>query len=61
MILAFLLIGSVLMQKSEGGALGIGSSGSDSFMSSRSALVLTKFTSVVAIMFIITSITHSNA
>ncbi len=57
-ILAFLLIGSVLMQKSEGGALGIGSSGSDSFMSSRSAgSFLTKFTTVVAILFIITSIT----
>lgn len=56
-ILAVLLIVSVLLQKSEGGALGIGS-GSDSLMSSRSAgSFLTKFTSVVAIMFIITSIT----
>ena len=55
-ILAVLLIGSVLMQKSEGGALGIGS-GSDSLMSSRSAgSFLTKFTSVIAILFIITSI-----
>ena len=55
-ILAILLIGSVLMQKSEGGALGIGS-GSDSLMSSRSAgSFLTKFTSVVAVLFIITSI-----
>jgi len=55
-ILAVLLIGSVLMQKSEGGALGIGS-GSDSLMSSRSAgSFLTKFTSVIAALFIITSI-----
>ena len=55
-ILAVLLIGSVLMQKSEGGALGIGS-GSDSLMSSRSAgSFLTKFTSVIAVLFIITSI-----
>jgi len=55
-ILAILLIGSVLMQKSEGGALGIGS-GSDSLMSSRSAgNFLTKFTSVVALLFVITSI-----
>jgi preprotein translocase subunit SecG len=55
-ILAVLLIGSVLMQKSEGGALGIGS-GSDSLMSSRSAgSFLTKFTSVIAMFFIITSI-----
>jgi len=44
------------MQKSEGGALGIGS-GSDSLMSSRSAgNFLTKFTSVVALLFVITSI-----
>ena len=35
-ILAILLIGSVLLQKSEGGALGLGVS-QDSFMSSRSA------------------------
>lgn len=55
-ILAVLLIGSVLMQKSEGGALGIGS-GSNSLMSSRSAgSFLTKFTSVIAVLFIITSI-----
>jgi len=55
-ILAILLIGSVLMQKSEGGALGIGS-GSDSLMSSRSAgSFLTKFTTVLAVLFIITSI-----
>ena len=44
------------MQKSEGGALGIGS-GSDSLMSSRSAAnFLTKFTSIVALLFVITSI-----
>ena len=55
-ILAVLLIGSVLMQKSEGGALGIGT-GSDSLMSSRSAgNFLTKFTSIVALLFVITSI-----
>ncbi|MBL61448.1 MAG: preprotein translocase subunit SecG [Candidatus Pelagibacter sp.] len=56
-ILAILLIGSVLIQKSEGGALGIGS-GSDSLMSSRSAgNFLTKFTSVIALLFVVTSIT----
>ncbi len=55
-ILAILLIGSVLLQKSEGGALGIGS-GSDSLMSSRSAgSFLTKFTSIIAFLFIVTSI-----
>lgn len=55
-ILAILLIGSVLLQKSEGGALGIGG-GSDSLMSSRGAgSFLTKFTSIVALLFIVTSI-----
>lgn len=45
------------MQKSEGGALGIGSS-SDSLMSSRSAgSFLTKFTSIIALLFVVTSIT----
>ena len=55
-IIAFLLIGSVLLQRSEGGALGIGA-GNDNLMSSRSAAdFLTKFTSLMAIFFIITSI-----
>jgi preprotein translocase subunit SecG len=55
-ILALLLIGSILLQKSDGGALGIGSS-SDNIMSSRSAgNFLTKFTAIVAGLFIITSI-----
>ncbi len=36
-ILAILLIGSVLLQKSDGGALGIGGN-SDNLMSSRSGL-----------------------
>ena len=41
-ILAFLLVVVVLLQKSEGGALGIGTS-QDSFVSSRSASnILTK-------------------
>ena len=55
-VIAILLIGSVLLQRSEGGALGIGA-GNDSLMSSRSAGdFLTKFTSVMAVFFIITSI-----
>jgi len=54
--LAILLIGSVLLQKSDGGALGIGGN-SDNLMSSRSAgNFLTKFTTVLAFLFIITSI-----
>jgi len=55
-ILALLLIGVVLLQKSEGGALGLGVS-QDSFVSSRSAgNFLTKATSIIATLFIITSI-----
>jgi len=55
-ILAFLLIVVILLQKSEGGALGLGAS-QESFVSSRSAgSILTKTTAVLATLFIITSI-----
>ena len=51
-ILAFVLVLLVLMQKSEGGALGIGVS-QESFMFSRSAgNFMTKATAVVATLFI---------
>ena len=54
--LAILLIAIILLQKSEGGALGLGAS-QDSFISSRSASsVLTKATAIIAALFIITSI-----
>ena len=56
-ILAIILIISVLLQKSEGGALGLGVS-QDNFTSTRSVgNFLTKFTSIIATLFIITSIT----
>ena len=55
-ILAILLVGIILLQKSEGGALGIGAS-QESFISSRSAgNFLTKATAIIATIFIITSI-----
>ncbi len=55
-ILAVLLVITVLLQKSEGGALGIGAS-QDSYISSRSAgNFLTKLTAIIATLFIITSI-----
>ena len=55
-ILAVLLVVIILLQKSEGGALGLGVS-QDSFISSRSAGgFLTKATAVIATLFIITSI-----
>ena len=54
--LALLLVGSVLLQKSEGGALGLGVS-QESFISSRSAgNFLTKATALIATLFIVTSI-----
>ena len=55
-IVAVLLVIAILLQKSEGGALGIGVS-QDSFISSRSAgNFLTKTTALLATLFIITSI-----
>ena len=55
-ILAILLVLLVLMQKSEGGALGIGVS-QESFMFSRSAgNFMTKATAVIATLFIICSL-----
>ena len=55
-ILAVILVIVILLQRSEGGALGLGVS-QDSFTSARSVgSFLTKFTSIVAALFIITSI-----
>lgn len=55
-ILAIILVIVILLQKSEGGALGIGAS-QESFISSRSAgNLLTKVTAIIATLFIITSI-----
>ena len=55
-ILAVLLVIVILLQRSEGGALGLGVS-QDNFTTSRTAgNFLTKFTSIVAVFFIATSI-----
>ena len=55
-ILAIILIIVILMQRSEGGALGLGVS-QDNFTSSRSVgNFLTKFTSIIAALFIVLSI-----
>jgi len=51
------LVGVVLLQRSEGGALGIGGGGSGSFMTGRSAgNALTKTTAVLAAAFFATSL-----
>jgi preprotein translocase subunit SecG len=55
-ILAVILIISILLQRSEGGALGLGVS-QDNFTSSRTmGTFLTKFTAIVATLFIVCSI-----
>ena len=55
-ILAIILVVSVLLQKSEGGALGLGVS-QENFTTSRTmGSFLTKFTSIIAALFIICSV-----
>jgi len=51
------LIGVILMQKSEGGALGIGGGGMTNFMTGRgTANVLTRATAILAAAFMVTSL-----
>jgi preprotein translocase subunit SecG len=55
--LALALIATILIQKSEGGALGIGGGGMSGFMTGRStANLLTRTTAGVAVLFFVTSI-----
>ena len=55
-ILAVILIIAILLQRSEGGALGLGVS-QDNFTSARTmGSFLTKFTAIIATLFIICSI-----
>jgi len=57
LILAISLIGVVLLQKSEGGALGMGGGGMSGFMTGRStANLLTRTTAILAALFFATSI-----
>ena len=56
-VLAIILVIVILLQRSEGGALGLGVS-QDNFTSARTmGTFLTKFTSIVATLFIVCSIT----
>jgi len=58
LILALGLIGSVLLQRSEGGGLGIGGGGGGGAMSGRAAATaMAKLTWILAIGFLITSLT----
>ena len=55
-ILAVILIIVILIQRAEGGALGIGG-GSDGMTPRGTGDILTRITAIIATMFIITSIT----
>jgi preprotein translocase subunit SecG len=57
LLIVLALIGVVLLQRSEGGALGIGGGGGGGFMSNRgTANVLTRATALLAAGFFITSL-----
>jgi preprotein translocase subunit SecG len=59
LLIAVALVGVVLLQRSEGGALGIGGGGGMSgFLTGRgTANLLTRATSILAVLFILTSLT----
>src|SRR5579862_2816852 len=55
--IALALVGTVLLQKSEGGALGMGGGGMSGFMTGRStANLLTRTTAILAGAFFLTSV-----
>ena len=57
LIVTLALIGVILLQRSEGGALGIGGSGSGNLFSARGAAnALTRTTAILAVVFFATSI-----
>ncbi len=57
LLITMALIGTILLQRSEGGALGIGGSSSGSLFSARGAAnALTRTTAILATAFFITSI-----
>jgi preprotein translocase subunit SecG len=60
-LIAIALVGVVLLQKSEGGALGMGGGGMSGFMTGRStANLLTRTTAILAVLFMVTSLWFSN-
>lgn len=57
LFLATALVGVILLQRSEGGALGMGGGGAGSFMTARGAAnLLTRTTAILATLFIVTSL-----
>jgi preprotein translocase subunit SecG len=57
LILALLLIGVVLLQRSEGGGLGMGGGGGGTMSARGAATAMTKLTWIFAAAFIVTSLT----
>src|SRR5271169_5327161 len=56
-LVAIAMVGVILLQKSEGGALGIGGGGMSGFMTGRStANLLTRATAILAAAFMTTSV-----
>jgi preprotein translocase subunit SecG len=56
-LVAISLVGVILLQKSEGGALGMGGGGMSGFMTGRStANLLTRTTAILAVLFMLTSL-----
>jgi preprotein translocase subunit SecG len=56
-LIAISLIGVILLQKSEGGALGMGGGGMSGFMTGRTtANLLTRTTAILALLFMVTSL-----
>src|SRR5713226_1446036 len=57
LLLALAMIGVVLLQKSEGGGLGMGGGGMSGFMTGRStANLLTRTTAILFFLFLLTSV-----
>ncbi len=57
LMIAIALVGVILIQKSEGGGLGMGGGGMSGFMTGRStANLLTRTTAILATAFIVTSL-----
>ena len=57
LIIAFCLIGIVLLQRSEGGGMGMGGGGGGAMTGRQAATAMTKLTWVLAISFLVTSVT----
>ena len=56
-LIAIALVGVILLQRSEGGALGIGGGGAGGFLTGRGqANLLTRVTAILAVSFIATSL-----